>query len=75
MEQQLLERDYILLALKDQLNLAQGCMKKYVDKKRRELAFEVGDLVFMKLRPYRLKSLAKKSYEKLSPKFLGPTVY
>ena len=34
--------------------------------------FEVGDWVYLMVLPYRLKSLAKKCNEKLSPWFFGP---
>ncbi|GKC41850.1 ty3-gypsy retrotransposon protein, partial [Tanacetum coccineum] len=40
--------------------------------KRQELTFLVGDYVFLKIQPYRQKSLAKCRYEKLSPRFFGP---
>ncbi|GKB16225.1 putative nucleotidyltransferase, ribonuclease H [Tanacetum coccineum] len=33
---------------------------------------KVGDYAFLKIQPYRQKSLAKRRYEKLSPRFFGP---
>ncbi|GKB39216.1 zinc finger, CCHC-type containing protein [Tanacetum coccineum] len=47
-------------------------MKNQANLKRRELTFQVGDYVFLKIQPYRQKSLAKRRYEKLSPRFFGP---
>lgn len=61
-EQQLVERDHIFLALKDQLSMAQARMKKYANKKRREVKFDEGGMVFLKLRPYRQQSLAQKRW-------------
>ena len=64
-------RDVVLDELKENLRLAQQRMKLLADKHRRELTFEVGDWVYLKIQPYRLKSLAKKRNEKLSPRFFG----
>ena len=42
------------------------------DRNQRELKFKVGDEVYLKLRPYRQRSLARKKCEKLALKFYGP---
>ncbi|XP_044476613.1 uncharacterized protein LOC123204119 [Mangifera indica] len=68
------QRDAILLELKQQLHKAQDRMKRQADLKRRELHFEVGEQVFLKIQPYRFRTLAKKLNEKLSPRFYGPYV-
>lgn len=52
LEQQLIARDKILVALKEHLSLAPNRMKKFADQHRRELEFNIGDEVFLKLRPY-----------------------
>ncbi|KAD4888237.1 hypothetical protein E3N88_20310 [Mikania micrantha] len=72
LDQQLLARDAMLKLLKANLQKAQVRMKNQADQKRRELSFEVGDSVFLRIQPYRQKSLAKRKYEKLSPRFFGP---
>ena len=42
------------------------------DTKRRELKFKVEYEVYLKLRPYRQRSLAQKKSEKLAARFYGP---
>ena len=44
----------------------------HADRHRVEWSFEVGDLVYLRLQPYRESSLKKKGAEKLKPRFYGP---
>ena len=57
--------------LKEHLQVAQDKIKKNADLKRRDVEYAVGDMVFLKSRPYRQISLRQKKNEK-SPKFFGP---
>ena len=58
-------RDRLLDELKLNLQTAQQRMKYYADKHRREVQFKVGNWVFLRLQPYRLRPLAAKRNEKL----------
>ena len=71
-EEMLQVRDAVLDELKVNLLRAQHRMKVTADSKRRELVFEVGNLVFLKLQLYRQSSLSRRPCEKLSSRFNGP---
>ncbi|PKU66624.1 hypothetical protein MA16_Dca022380 [Dendrobium catenatum] len=48
-------------------------MKRQTDGHRRDVQFEIGDRVYLKIRPYRQRTLARRRNEKLSHDTLGIT--
>jgi hypothetical protein len=68
----LTSRDSILRALKQHLTEAQNRMKQQADQHRIEREFAEGDMVFLRLQPYRQNSIATRRSMKLAPRFYGP---
>ncbi|KAA0047049.1 Retrotransposable element Tf2 [Cucumis melo var. makuwa] len=57
--------------IRERLKIVQDRQKSYTDKRRRDLQFEVGDKVFLKLSPWkRVLRFGRKG--KLSPRFIRP---
>jgi hypothetical protein len=57
--------------VKENLCVVQSRQKSYADHRRRELSFEVGDFVYLKVSPMRgLRRF--KVWGKLAPRFIGP---
>jgi ribosomal protein L21E len=68
------ESQRILQAMRENLQMARNQQKIYANWQRVKRSFEVGDLVFLRLQPYRQSSLKKSKEEKLKPKFYGPCI-
>ena len=71
-EQTLLYRDALLLQLKHHLATATNHMKQTTDKKCRDVSFQEGDIVFLRLQPYRQSSAFKTVHQQLACRFFGP---
>ena len=57
--------------IRDRLKIAQDRQKSYVDNRRRDLEFQVGDQVFLRISPWKgVLRFRKKG--KLSPHYMGP---
>jgi hypothetical protein len=62
----------ILRELKDHLERAHNQQKVQADKHKVECTFEVGDLVYLRLQPYRHASIKRSGAKNLQPCFFGP---
>ena len=71
-DQNLLQRDELLQHLKKNLDVAANRMKQTADKKRRNMEFQVGEMVLLRLHPYRQQTAFKRVHQKLASKFYGP---
>jgi hypothetical protein len=67
----IIESQEILKLLKKNLQMTQNQQKMSANMNMIERNFEVGDLVFLRLQPYRQSSLNKSGAEKLKPRFYG----
>ncbi|WMV37720.1 hypothetical protein MTR67_031105 [Solanum verrucosum] len=57
--------------IRDRLNMAHSRQKSYADNRKRDLEFEVGDWVYLKISPMKsVMRFCKK--EKLRPRYVGP---
>ena len=57
--------------IRDRLNIAQNRHKSYADNRCRDLQFEIGDQVFLKISPWKgVLRFGKRG--KLSPRYIGP---
>jgi hypothetical protein len=66
------EKETMLSVLQQNLAKAQSSMKKYANRKRTPRTFLVGDMVYLKMQPYREKNLGSGTPLKLASKWYGP---
>ena len=57
--------------IREKLKAVQSRQKSYADKRRRELCFEVGDFVYLKVSPIR-GTRRFQVQGKLAPRYIGP---
>jgi hypothetical protein len=66
----LLEAEENIKMVRENLKIAQSRQRSYVDTRRRELSFEVGDFVYLKVSPIRgVRRFGVKG--KLAPRYVG----
>jgi hypothetical protein len=65
------EAEKLVRMVREKLRVAQSRQKSYADHRRRELSFEVGDFIYLKVSPMRgLRRF--KVRDKLALRFIGP---
>ena len=67
------QQEVLQLFINDNLDITQNWIKQQAYQHRSERKFEVGDWVFLRLKPYKQMSLKQqKKDNKLAPKYYGP---
>lgn len=66
------QRSELLVELRRNLERAQQRMRESANKHRRDVEFAVGEMVLLKLQPYRQHSVARSLSAKLARRYYGP---
>ncbi|GKE32783.1 hypothetical protein Tco_1452105 [Tanacetum coccineum] len=67
----LIVQDKLLYDLRSNLLVARHQIKSKAGSKRHEVEFSVGDMVYLKLQPYRQSTVAVRLLAKVGPNFFG----
>ncbi|GKA53264.1 transposon Tf2-12 polyprotein [Tanacetum coccineum] len=70
-DQAMITRDAVLKQLKDNLHATNNQMKQVADSKRRDVEFQVGDSIFLRLGAYRQQSVYQRTIQNLAIYFYG----
>jgi len=68
----LTNQEAVFALFRKKLLKAQEVMKRSVDTKRRDMNFQCGDWVMVKLRPHRQSYVSNTTHSKLAKRFYGP---
>lgn len=71
-EEELLRRQGIVELVKIHLDKAQARMKIEADKHKSHIEFQIGEWVFVKVKPYRQLSVVHRLHNKLSTRYYEP---
>ncbi|XP_040996040.1 uncharacterized protein LOC121242214 [Juglans microcarpa x Juglans regia] len=71
-EEEMRSQDFILALVRENLQEAQTRIKRYAYKKRTEREYDVGDWVYLRLRPYRQMTVAVRRNLKISLRYFEP---
>lgn len=66
------QKEKVIKLLRFNLQRAEHRMVQMANKKRSDRQFQIGDLVLLKLQPYRQQSLVWRPSQKLCPRYFGP---
>jgi hypothetical protein len=72
LDRQLVDRDVFLQEIRERLRHAQDLMKQQYDAGHRDVSFEVGEWVWLRLHHGQAVAITEKTGGKLAPKFYGP---
>ena len=71
-DQGLRNRDDLIKQLEAHLGVTINRMKQTAEKNSRDVEFELGVLVLLKLQPFRQHTTCRRAHQKLASRFFGP---